>query len=414
MDEDVKPKPRIRLEFLDGLRGLAALYVALGHTVGEDVSTLPPHMRWLFGWTDYARLAVDVFIVLSGYCLMLPVARSVDQKLRGGALSYLKRRAWRILPPYYAAFVLSLLFILASRTGVQFIKGHPNQDLAFTFSTGNLVSHLFLVHNWSVVYNEAINGPLWSVATEWQIYFLFPLLLLPVWRKFGIVAAVATGFGVGMLPHLLLPSRHNFDWACPWFVGLFALGMFGAVIGFSDSIRLTSVRRVVRWEMLSVFFAACAVAFVRYWPTLYYRQYGFIGDTLAGLAAISLIIFCANHARRFADSRVPVILRFLESRPAMFLGSFSYSLYLTHRIAMLKVFPILQVAHLKPLLEHCILATFGMAWILLFAYLFHLAFERPFMSGFQKRAEQKEGLPGAGHPLADLTPKSSLVGEEAR
>ena len=93
------PSP-IHLDFLDGLRGLSALFVVLHHATGgvprEDVS------RWLFRITSLLFLdghyAVAVFIVLSGFSLMLPVVRSPDHRLRGGFLGYLKRCAWRILP----------------------------------------------------------------------------------------------------------------------------------------------------------------------------------------------------------------------------------------------------------------------------------------------------------------------------
>src|SRR5215218_948233 len=71
----------------------------------------------------------------------------------------------------------------------------------------------------------SINMAHWSVATEWQIYFLFPLLLLPLWRRFGSACAVAAAAVVGLLPHFLLPESRNLDWACPWFLGLFAMGM---------------------------------------------------------------------------------------------------------------------------------------------------------------------------------------------
>src|SRR5437660_75394 len=101
---------RFRLDFLDGIRGLAALYVALFH-VSYARQSLPEPARHLTDWLQFGHYAVGVFIVLSGYCLMLPVARSADGRLRGGVGSYLRRRAWRILPPYYAALVLALALV---------------------------------------------------------------------------------------------------------------------------------------------------------------------------------------------------------------------------------------------------------------------------------------------------------------
>ena len=47
-------------------------------------------------------------MVLSGFCLMMPVARSPLGQLRDGFWSYLKRRIWRIVPAYYVAVLLIL------------------------------------------------------------------------------------------------------------------------------------------------------------------------------------------------------------------------------------------------------------------------------------------------------------------
>ena len=58
---------------------------------------------WFWGLFRHGHYAVAVFIVLSGFCLMLPVTRDPNGRLPGGFAAYLGRRARRILPPYYAA-----------------------------------------------------------------------------------------------------------------------------------------------------------------------------------------------------------------------------------------------------------------------------------------------------------------------
>ena len=115
----------------------------------------------------YGHLAVDVFIVLSGYCLMLPVAASADLKLRGGLIGYIKRRAWRIVPPYYAALCVALIIALTN-------------GAYHMFSPGDVAAHLLLIHNLNPDWLYSINAPMWSIAVEWQIYFVFGASLLPV------------------------------------------------------------------------------------------------------------------------------------------------------------------------------------------------------------------------------------------
>ena len=75
------------------------------------------------------------------------------------------------------------------------------------FTPGVIVSHLLLIHNFNPDWHSKIDYPMWSVATEWQIYFLFPLVLLPVWKRFGAAAAVGAGFLIGLVPLFLFFDR---------------------------------------------------------------------------------------------------------------------------------------------------------------------------------------------------------------
>lgn len=169
------------MRYLDSLRGLAALYVVLHHAYMEVVGArvpvfLPIGVRVGTFWLGWGQTAVDVFIVLSWYCLMLPVARS-DGALQSGFWGYMGRRARRILPPYYAALILTLLVI-------HFVPGMNTAhglrwDMALPTLKASVVGvHLLLIHTLRPWWAYAIDPPMWSVAVEWQIYFL--LLLLPL------------------------------------------------------------------------------------------------------------------------------------------------------------------------------------------------------------------------------------------
>ena len=370
---------QLRLEFLDGLRGLAALYVAASHIGGDNLGDIPAHARWAFGWLHNGRLAVDVFIVLSGYCLMLPVARSANADLRGGTWTYLMRRARRILPPYYAALALSILVLLLSHAGMAYLRGHRTGEVGAMLTPWNVISHALLIHNWNPASNMSIDGPLWSVATEWQIYFLLPLVLLPVYRRFGAPATIAAGFAVGLAPHFLLPRSYNFDWAAPWFVGLFSLGVAGAAIGFSENELCRKLRMSIPWSIVATVGAVLVVAALSM-PGYTYTRFSIAIDVLMGLEAIALIVACTGHAVQYPEKRLPWIVRLLDSRWAVALGGFSYSLYLTHRIAMEKLYPLVGALHLGIVGERVALLAIGVPWVLIFAYLFHLVFERPFLS----------------------------------
>lgn len=129
---------------LDGLRGLAALYVVLFHCwlytfPGYPDSSAPP---WLDGLM-FGRLAVVFFLVLSGFSLAISPARHGWRS--GGVAQFLRRRAWRILPPYWAALVISLIiswFVVPAShfgppTGASIlVYGFLTQDM-FTAPTPN-------------------------------------------------------------------------------------------------------------------------------------------------------------------------------------------------------------------------------------------------------------------------------------
>src|SRR5262249_49897642 len=119
---------------------------------------------------------------------------------------------------------------------------HPD-DLAWP----SILSHLLLVHNLLRSTILTIDGPLWSVALEWQIYFALPFVVLPITRHWGIAAALLACIALGLAPHFLLPPGYNFDWTYPWYLGMFAMGATAAVLNVSPSSAVVALRRCVSW-----------------------------------------------------------------------------------------------------------------------------------------------------------------------
>src|SRR2546423_2921524 len=129
--------PRQRLAGLDGVRGLAALFVVVNHIFlrafpGHPVDRAPFWASWFI----YGRFAVVVFIVLSGFSLALSPARH-DWRL-AGVRRFARRRARRILPPYWAAlaFSLAVAWLLVRPPG----QGAPGSSSVFV--NGLLVQNL--------------------------------------------------------------------------------------------------------------------------------------------------------------------------------------------------------------------------------------------------------------------------------
>ena len=104
---EIAGPPRRRLAGLDGVRGLAALFVVVNHVFLRAFPGYPvDHAPLWAGWFIYGRFAVVVFIVLSGFSLALSPARH-GWRL-DGISQFALRRARRILPAYWAALAFSL------------------------------------------------------------------------------------------------------------------------------------------------------------------------------------------------------------------------------------------------------------------------------------------------------------------
>ena len=354
-------------------------------------ASLPPLVTKLTYWLYLGHSAVDIFIVLSGYCLMLPVVRS--GRLSGGMGEFIRRRARRILPPYFAALGLSLLAIalLPALHDLSHPDAFWNVSLP-AFTPGVIISHLLLIHNFNPDWHSKIDYPMW---TEWQIYFLFPLLLLPVWKRFGAAAAVAAGFVVGLVPLFLFFDR--FSGVSPQFLGLFALGMAAADLNFSAAPRLAQRRDGIPWGGLSAgLLAVLVLVSLKHfsWPEAVALK-----DILVGAATACLLIACTRSLTRRHETATDqrpetrghgsLALRLMESRPAVWLGTFSYSLYLIHAPVLALCQSALRPEHLSPTVALCVMLAAGVPLALLASYLFHLAFEKPFLSRALVQAEKK-------------------------
>ncbi|AKJ12447.1 acyltransferase [Streptomyces incarnatus] len=369
---------RRQLVGLDGLRGLAALYVVLFHCwlytfPGYPHSSAPP---WL-GGLMFGRLAVVFFLVLSGFSLAISPARHGWRP--GGVGRFLRRRAWRILPPYWAALAMSLIIswsiVPASHSGPPtgtsiLVYGLVAQDM-FTAPTPN--------------------GAFWSIGVEAELYLLFPLLLL-VRRRLGaavLVACVTVPVIARGLAAANASPVEGDNWLAPHLAPVFAAGLVGAaVVGASDRVQ----RLPWGWFAVLAALPVLALGVVRgsVWTVNHY-----FWIDLAIAPAMAMLLAAV------ATGRPAVLVRLLTTRPVRRLGGFSYSLYLIHLPIVMTV-----VRRVAPLFCSPGLPVFWCTLIValpvsvLGAWLFSKIFEMPFKRHRSWRS-LIEALP-RGHRLPRL------------
>jgi len=160
--------PRTEVRALTGLRGIAALMVAVYH--------IDPELR---AYAAFGRaigrgyLWVDLFFVLSGFVLALNYgARFQSGWSAGRWRDFLLRRIARLYP-LYAALLLGSLAYMAMGWGQSFaIPLLPYPHLAHPLAVK--AANVIMVQSWGV--GPSLDGTAWSLSAEWAAYVLFPLL----------------------------------------------------------------------------------------------------------------------------------------------------------------------------------------------------------------------------------------------
>jgi peptidoglycan/LPS O-acetylase OafA/YrhL len=342
---------------LDGIRGLAALFVVVNHIFlrafpGYPVDDAP---FWA-GWFIYGRFAVVVFIVLSGFSLAVSPART---GWRLASLSqFAHRRAWRILPPYWAALVFSLLatWLIVAQPGWPVPNGRS------VVVNGLLLQDAFDA--------PTPNRAFWSIAIEAQLYVVFPLLLLTIRRVNAITMLAAVTLvvvTVGVLaPHLVLADTALTKFT-PDLAVLFAVGVMAAGI-----LTASECRRSLPWGWFALVAAAPVIALIT-WKGSVWTIGNFFWVDLAFGPAIGCLL-----AAIVTDRPKPLV-RLLDTRPLRSLGSFSYSLYLTHAPIVIIVYYGIVAGRVRPgVPTFLVLLAILVPVTLVFARLFAAVFEIPF------------------------------------
>ncbi|BEL06766.1 hypothetical protein Q0Z83_049570 [Actinoplanes sichuanensis] len=349
------PRDDRRVAGLDGIRGLAALYVVVHHCwllafPGYPANTGP---AWL-GWLIHGRLAVVVFIVLSGFSLAIAPARNAWRL--GGTRRYAWRRARRILPAYWAALIGSALIA----TLVPYL---PHSEPP-TF--GSFAVYALMLQD--AVAAPAPNGAFWSIAAEAGLYLIFPLILL-VRRRAGAIVTMAVVTAPVVLAGLVFPELSTGSRAVGYtleLAPLFAAGMLAAgVVTAGDRIRR------LPWLGMSVLAGTPVLALIAMRGSVWTITNYYWVDLAVG-PAIALFLAAVATGR---------MTRFLSSRPLQALGDFSYSLYLIHMPLVALVSTLVVKPYTGPgLLGFVVTAVIVVPLCLVAARLFAAVFEKPFRS----------------------------------
>jgi peptidoglycan/LPS O-acetylase OafA/YrhL len=360
---------------LDGVRAIACLLVIWLHInlITRDMhiwspGTTPPLIDVLL---FSGSIGVTLFFVLSGFLLFLPYVQALlavpgtpGARPWPSARQFYLRRAWRILPGYYAA-----LFLLVLLQQPQYLSPSHWRDLA-----------LFLVLFMDSIPAtfQQLNGPFWTLAIEWQFYLLLPFLALGVralvgrlprsrrggrsGQGWGIAGCLVVLLGWGVLSHYVgawlvahpaatvpLVPRRVLDVVVFFLYGVrgkyledFACGMLASLCYtvLRDPTHANALRRLQRispWVGGGVAGVALAGMALATHGALFASSgvsgLSGLGAALASSDELALSLGFASGilAILFGGSRVR---RVFASVPLRWIGLISYSLYIWHLLLL--------------------------------------------------------------------------------
>ena len=235
-----------RIPELNGLRVILVFLVSWYHIWQQ--SWLRPQIGSYS--LDYlvrvGYMPVDGMILLSGFLLFLPYARTMllGEKMPSVKQFY-QRRIMRIVPSYYFV-ILVTFFLIALPWGLYHSAAQRNQDL---------ITHLTFTHTffWSSYQNSQIGGVTWTLAIEMQAYLLFPLIARLAMKN----AAGTTGFMIAiawMFRGLCLWQMDAYQMVVnqlPNFLDVYAIGILAAIAYVKLTQLWGKAKRPILWEALA-------------------------------------------------------------------------------------------------------------------------------------------------------------------
>ncbi|MEM9882380.1 MAG: acyltransferase [Planctomycetota bacterium] len=237
-----------RVGVIDGLRVLAMLWVFYHHAY--SAAGTPGLSFSAFGRTFDAfhvlrmSAGVDLFMVISGFCLFYPLVRRPGGLAGFEARRFYLKRFWRLSPAYYAAIVFVVLqpvaLVLLYRALGRDADWQPLPDL------WQWVTHLTYTHSLFPSTWGGINPSFWAIGLFAQLYLVFPLVVAAV-RRWGLLGTLGAMAGLSIAYDLVaqpLVAGAGFETQMvvqTFFVGYwiqFAAGMAAAWVVANDRIRV--------------------------------------------------------------------------------------------------------------------------------------------------------------------------------
>lgn len=308
-----------RLDFLDTLRGLAAVYVVIYHMTLLSRPDLEPPV-WLAKFVHAGGAGVTLFFVVSAFslCYTMPFRLAKPRPLT----SFYLHRFFRIAPLFYVAVVFYLF-----RDVIMFDVLH---------APGEVLSSLFFVFNLVPDWQQGFVWASWTIGVEMLFYAVFPLIYFRTknvydaiaWLIGSLIVWQAVTLGVSYLPLDVDERTSILQWTVfrhlPVFMaGILAFQLLQDRLDPSDD----SPTRQARGRAMILGGVGLFITLLNGWlPNVFGLPYYW--QAVVGVLLLAGLCFAP--------------LGFVVNRVTTHLGKLSYSIYLVHPTAVYLLNPVYQ------------------------------------------------------------------------
>jgi peptidoglycan/LPS O-acetylase OafA/YrhL len=288
------------------MRGLAALSVLLFHYCTRFDELYHYHQRPLVGWS-LGSFGMQFFFMISGFLIFMTLERTQRK------LDFVVSRVSRLYPVYWAA--------IAVTTAVVWTFGLPGMEVGVkdTLASATMIQ--------STLGFKSVDGVYWSLLVELKFYVAMFLV-----------------FACGMLPRMRLLMlawvplafivNHVYQFS-PYGHAIAVKALHGLLI--SDWIHLFALGIVMYHRKVSGRFTFADLALIGLCLANEYQHHLLhMGDPVEGVRVDSLVspggsaLIVAGLCGVFYLMAAGW-LKWLHTRPLLFLGAISYPLYLVHQ-----------------------------------------------------------------------------------
>jgi peptidoglycan/LPS O-acetylase OafA/YrhL len=217
---------------LDGIRGIMAWWVVIGHLVNYFGASHLATNDILIRVLTLTSLPVDIFICISGFVIFAALSK------RDPMAEYATNRFFRIYPVYFLILIVAIAsepFRLAGMQAADWVfdfgkAPHAVTEVAGLNHIAHIVLHLLLLHGAVpdqilLGSGDKFIGPAWSLSLEWQFYVIAPLLYMAgrhslrtlLLSLLGLVATKAALYHAGL--------SFSYGGFLPLKIEMFSLGM---------------------------------------------------------------------------------------------------------------------------------------------------------------------------------------------